>query len=292
VTVPATPGLPRPERSEGSFHGRRTCVLENDQLRVEFLLDAGPRIVRLARRDHPVNILAETPAYSWATIYGERYEFLGGHRLWVAPEAPAEQQVPESRPVELTWLPGGVEIVGGTLTREQVSRSIRIELAPGEPTVRLVHTLCNRGESPVEIAAWSLTALAVGGVAHLPQQQGPVEAEHLPNRHLVFWPYSSIADPRLELRDDEIRLHASPADGYFKLGYFNRTGSLVYVRDELRFEKTFAVLDGEAHADLGCNVESYVSDEFLELETLSPLRHLAPGEAMEHEETWRLDLVG
>jgi hypothetical protein len=292
MSAPAKPDAPSPERREGSFHGRATGVLENDQLQLEFLLDAGPRIVRLGRRDTPGNILAETPAYSWATVYGEPYELIGGHRLWVAPETPAEQQVPDTKPVEVTWLPGGVELAGGTLTREQLSRSIRIQLQPGEPAVKLVHTLRNCGEDTVEAAAWSLTALAVGGVAHLPQQQGPVEAEHLPNRHLVFWPYSSIADPRLELRDDEIRLHASPADGYFKLGYFNRTGSLAYVRDGLRFEKSFAVHDGEPHADFGCNVESYVSDEFLELETLSPLRRLAPGESVEHRETWRLELLG
>jgi hypothetical protein len=36
------------------------------------------------------------------------------------------------------------------------------------------------------------------------------------------------------------------------------------------------------------NYETYTTDFMLEMETLSPLRMLQPGEAMEHMESWQL----
>jgi hypothetical protein len=54
------------------------------------------------------------------------------------------------------------------------------------------------------------------------------------------------------------------------------------------FIKRFPFVSGEAYPDFGVNYESYTTDFMLEMETLSPLRTLQPGEAMEHVESWLL----
>jgi hypothetical protein len=45
---------------------------------------------------------------------------------------------------------------------------------------------------------------------------------------------------------------------------------------------------GAVYADKGANYETYTAGTYLELETLGPLRRLAPGESADHTETWQL----
>jgi hypothetical protein len=40
--------------------------------------------------------------------------------------------------------------------------------------------------------------------------------------------------------------------------------------------------------DYGSNTEIYTAGSFIELETLSPIHHLEPGESAEHVERWNL----
>ena len=43
------------------FHGLPTRSLENNHLRVDYLLEAGPRLVRLILAGSSANLLAEVP---------------------------------------------------------------------------------------------------------------------------------------------------------------------------------------------------------------------------------------
>ena len=60
-----------------------------------------------------------------------------------------------------------------------------------------------------------------------------------------------------------------------------------YALGELRFIKKHQPLPG-AHADFGCNAQSFTNEAFLELETLGPLTRLAPGATAVHHEQWYL----
>lgn len=255
----------------------RTEVVETPQLRLEVAVDAGPRIVRLSKPGG-ANVFAETPDAGWDTVYGRPFRLLGGHRLWSAPECAPEQQVPDDQPVD-------VRVEDTTVTVWKDARLIELRLDGTRVHVR--HVLTNDGDAPVRVAAWALTQLRPGGVARvaLGGEGGP---EQLPDRNVVLWPYSSLGDPRLELTDRELRIHARSAPGYFKVGCLNRTGTIAYELDDATFVKRFAPQPDAEHADGGCNVEVYVRDEFLELETLSPLQVLAPGGTIEHLEEWEL----
>lgn len=263
--------------SAGEFHGLRTEVVETAHLRVEVAVDAGPRVVRLSTPGG-ANVFAETPDAGWDTVHGRPFRLLGGHRLWSAPECPLEEQLPDDEPVD-------VRVDGGTVVVQDATR--RIELTLDGPRVRARHVLTNAGGETVRVAAWALTQLRPGGVAVLPlgRDGGP---EQLPDRKIVLWRYSSLDDPRFALADDAARVHAVPADGYFKVGCLNHSGRIAYELDDVTFVKRFAPEPDAEHADLGCNVEVYVRDEFIELETLSPLRDVAPGASVEHVEEWEL----
>jgi hypothetical protein len=275
------------ELVEGEYHGLRTGVLESDHARLEFTLDAGPRIVRFGLRGGR-NVLAETPDAQWETVHGRPYRLLGGHRLWSSPECPLEEQVPDDAPVGVTMHPGGADLVGSTRTHEGLSRRIELRLASDAPRVHVKHVLENGTDRSVRVAAWALTQVTPGGVAILPLPADAPGGEQLPNRNIVLWPYTSLDDPRLELTDDALRVAATGDDRLLKIGYLNRGGTVGYELEDITFLKRFQPDPGAEHVDLGCNVEVYTRAEFLELETLTPLRDVAPGASIEHVEEWEL----
>lgn len=261
----------------------RTGVLENEHVRLEYALDAGPRIVHFSRRGGR-NVFAETPGIEWETVHGRPFRLLGGHRLWSAPECPLEEQVPDDEPVAVRATDGGVELAGATRTHDGLAR--RIELRLDGPRVHVTHTLVNDTEREVEAAAWALTQLAPGGVAVLPLPEAG--AEQLPNRNVVLWPYSDVHDRRFEVRATAIRVATDDGPGFFKVGCLNLNGAVSYELGDVVFRKRFDPEPGAPHVDLGCNAEVYVRAEFLELETLTPLRRVGAGEELRHLEEWEL----
>jgi hypothetical protein len=52
--------------------------------------------------------------------------------------------------------------------------------------------------------------------------------------------------------------------------------------------RRFEALPGRPHPDLGCNVEIYIGNRFLELELLGPLAELAPGATAQLTERWEV----
>lgn len=268
------------------FHGLPTAQLSNDQIRLHYLTEAGPRIVRLYFGENEENWLAETPGKTWETAHG-RYSIRGGHRLWHGPEVAGRSDVPDDAPPQITALPDGVQLSAPIEEPTGVQKQLAIRLHPERPQLTLQHTLTNHNRWPIELAAWAITMMALGGTAVLPQTRKQLDAAGLqPNRCLVLWPYTRWQDPRLHPDDDFLLVDGDPSLPPCKIGTMNRRGWLGYRRDDLLFLKRFHPQAEAPHVDFGCNSEIYVNDQFLELETLSPLTRLGPGESVRHSETW------
>jgi len=290
-----------------AFNDIPCAWLSNGQVRLAVSTDRGPRVLFLGWEGGS-NLFAELPDFVVDSPAGP-FHFLGGHRLWHGPETLADTYWPDDEPVQIrttdqgavfTPPPDGLSIV----------KEIELALAAGRPEVTVTHRLRRAdgldrvpeqggvGRS-IRRAAWALSMCRLGGVVLLPQPHGPVDpAGLLPNRRLVFWPYANLTDPRLILGDLMIRIDASwpgshterrqPAPA-FKLGYFNRDGWLGYWLEGTLFTKSFERSSGTSYPDLGCNVECYLNDRFVEIETLGPLVRLGPGDTATHVETWRLE---
>ena len=270
------------------FYGLPTQTISNDHIQVEYLAEAGLRLVRLFLKNWAgsENFLAETPEVSWETPYGS-YFLRGGHRLWHAPEAVPQSSIPEPRNLAVRALLDGVELTQAAEPESGIGKRLEIRLIPGRPALTIVHELRNDGRWPVELAPWAITQLALGGVAILPQPTGPMDPHGLqPNRSLVLWPYTTFADARMELHDDYWLVHGRPQLPPCKIGYLNRCGWVGYLRNGILLVKRFRPGEEGPHPDSGCNVEVYCGDTCLELETLAPLRRLAPGQSATHLEQW------
>ena len=268
------------------FHGLPIRSLENDHLRVDYLLEAGPRLARLILAGSTDNLLAEVPDVHWPTPWGE-YHLRGGHRVAIAPEALGLSYVPDDNDLVVEDVPGGVRLIRPTEIGSGVSKSIEIQLQPDRPALTLRHAVCNDRSEPIEIAAWSITQLALGGIAVAPWRTASVVNYHRPDRHLTLWPYTSWRDERLLVDDDYVWITARPEPQELKIGVL-AGGWLGYLRSGVFFVKRFDPQLGLLHPDLNTNAQLYCHDRFIELETLAPLAVLEPGQSSVHVETWEI----
>ena len=260
-------------------------TLKNNFLEIEYLTDS-LRISGLTPKGK-TNLLVDLSHQAPVpTPYGDFY-FLGGHRLWHAPEAMPRTYIPDTE-VKITELSNGVILEAQTEPGSGIRKRIEINLASNAPTATLTHTLINDGLWAVELAPWTITQFRLGGTAILPMPVGNVDAAGLShNRQMSFWPYTRLNDPRLSLRDDYILFHTDALPP-FKLGYFNSHGWLAYYVDGILFKKSFDVKSGATYPDNNSNAELYCNAEFVELESLAPLTRLEPGASVQHAETWEV----
>jgi hypothetical protein len=63
-------------------------------------------------------------------------------------------------------------------------------------------------------------------------------------------------------------------------------GWAAYVVDDHLFMKSVPFIEGELYPDLGSNFEAFTNTEFLELETIGPLKKLSAGATITHDELW------
>jgi hypothetical protein len=269
------------------FYGYPTRHLVSRFLELDCLENAGPRIVRLSYKGSP-NLLAELPKVAIPTPYGD-YHYLGGHRLWHAPEAMPRSYIPDTDGLTVSELADGLILDGKTEPGAGIHKRIEIQLNPNQPVVILKHTLINEGLWEVEISPWALTMFRLGGTVMIPMRSESAGKDGLlPDRHFSLWPYSSINDPRLRLEDEFVLLKAKPGLPPFKIGAFDPAGWIAYWLEGILFRKTFEVYPDLPYPDFNCNAETYCDSDFVELESLGPLTRLAPGKSVIHTETWEL----
>jgi hypothetical protein len=265
-----------------------TQSLTNGYITLEYLEEAGPRIVSLKLNDRPENILAVLPENVIETEVGD-YHIWGGHRIWHAPEAMPRTYVPDDGDIQIEEIPRGVRLTQPVEALTGIQKIMEIELSPGKAEVTLRHTLINKNVWTLTFAPWSITQLNLGGIAVIPQPTASAESSGLlPNRQVVFWPYSSWQDPRFIPTDEYLFLQGDAGDQPFKVGTFNRHGWLGYLNQGVFFIKHFVPDSTREHPDRNCNTECYIWNQFIELESLGALKEVYPGEEVEHVEIWEL----
>lgn len=275
------PGFP------SELHGRATRRLDNGHCWLEVLAGGGPRIVGFGLTGGP-NLLAETPEASWDAGFGT-FELVGGHRLWFAPET-SECSVPDSTGLELTAVTGGIRMTGSVEAPTGLRKSIEVRLDPDSAAASLRHTIRNEGRRTLELSVWPITQLKLGGVATAELPVRPQERSMAPNRLVAMWPYASWSDDRFAIGDRELSVQGRPGDP-FKVGCRSTAGLVGYLREGVLFVKRFDPHADSPHADLGCNLEVYVDQGTIELESLGPLVRIAPGASATHDERWELRLL-
>jgi hypothetical protein len=262
--------------------------ISNGEVELIVTADIGPRIMRYGFIDGPnfFKVFEEQLGKS-----GESdWQFRGGHRVWLAPEHPVRSYAPDNSPVE-------IEAGNGILTATQpvepatgLQKQLRIRLSPAGTAVEVVHRMRNTLPFPIEISAWALTMMAPGGTAVTGFPPRASHADALaPTNPLVMWAFTNLADPRWTFLEKYLVLRHDPANSsHTKLGLYNPDTWGAYLLGSDLFLKWAAAHPAQRYPDFGCSCELFASDLMLEIETLSPILHIAPGEWIEHRENWSL----
>jgi hypothetical protein len=262
--------------------------LRNAEVEVVCALDFGPRIVVYRRRGGS-NALGDAPGAGVTTPLGH-WRPRAGHRLWAAPERMPGSYAPDDDPVD-------AEIVGERSLRiaqwkdaTGLEKEMEISIGATGSAVTVRHRITNRNAWSLEIAPWALTIMRPGGAAVIPSEPFLSHDESLlPARALGLWSFTDLSDPRwsfapraLVLKPDADR--KTPQ----KAGASNSLGWCACVWDGEIFVKRFDSDPQARYPDFGCNNEIYAEGDFLEIESLGPLRLLAPDATAEHTERWFL----
>jgi len=275
-----------------SYGGWDECVhLSDGRIELVVTTEVGPRIIRFGLVGGK-NEFCEVPA-DLGRRGGKRWRLYGGHRLWRAPEDRRLTYLPDNDPVEWKEIGNGIAVAQRTERPTGLKKEMEIVFLPQSGRVGVLHRISNRGRRPAVLSLWAITAMAPGGTEFVPREKK--DTGLLPNRALILWPYTRHDDPRVRWGDDSIFVRQDPRIASpFKVGFAGGPGRAFYRNRGRIFAKTWKVVPGAIYPDFGAVYETYTNAVMLEMETLSPLVRLAPGESAEHGEEWSLssDVLG
>jgi len=272
-----------------NYNGWPNCIrLYNREIELIVTTDIGPRIVRAGFINRQ-NFFYMVPEH-YGNTGGEEWRIYGGHRLWLAPEAMPQSYYPDNEKVQFAVQDNRIALRQAKETLSGIVKEMEITLSPDKNELTVLHRLVNQNSSAVEVAPWSISVLAQGGRAIVPQEPyGEGDDYLLPARPLVLWHFTKMNDPRwiwgakyIQAKQD------TTATSEQKIGVLNKQGWTAYYLNKEVLIKKFDFYPDKVYPDFGCNNETYINGDFLEIETLGPLTKIPPGGTTEHTEHWLL----
>lgn len=273
------------KHSKIDIRGAEGVRLETSALALEVTTGCGPRITGFAsKKGRAGNVMWQTDAVASTGL-----RFLGGHRLWHAPEHLERTYQPDNDAVAVKPLKTGLALAQVPEAKTGLQKALKIEFR-GERTVRVTHALTNHGLWPVETACWALTMLRPGGYGVLPllPKGSHAAGDLLPAYSLVPWTYTDLSLDGWDLHRDYFGIDVPAFDTSQKLGLTDYPGWSAYHIDGATFVKHAAVIAGASYPDRGSPFETFTNGQMIELETLGPITRLAPGESVQHVEHWTI----
>jgi hypothetical protein len=275
-----------------SYLNLPNCIrLTNGEVEIIVTTDVGPRVLHYAFVGGE-NILGLHPEAKVETALGKSKPY-GGHRLWIAPENMPNSYAPDNTPVEYVFdqAKNSIRLVQPIETVTKTQKEITITLDEKQSNVWINHRITNCGGEEIKLAAWALTIMRGGGEALIPNEPfAPYSGETLlPVRNLTVWSYTDFSDSRWRFDKDFIRLQVDENKPEpQKIGVLNKQGWAKYRIGDLEFTKCFDFIEDAIYPDMNSNTELYTAGDFIEIESLAPLKKLAPGDSTEHLEHWEL----
>ena len=268
------------------------CVkLTNGIAELMVTLDFGPRIIHFSlcgKENMFYNDLEKKPLGEKLDIYqGEQMKLYGGHRIWLSPEILPRCYYPDNSPVTYETTENGIIVSGPVEKFTNIQKTMNITMFPGVPDVNIDHTIINCGVWDIELSVWCITMMDKGGKAIIPMPARNTEL--LPNRNISLWDYSEMNDERIYWGKDFITLaQDSNIDKPFKLGLNNEAGWGAYFNKGQVFFKFFEPVLNGVYPDNGCSYEAYTNNTMLEIESLSEVELIAPGDCLSYAEEWEI----
>lgn len=245
------------------------------------LAEVGPRIVSLRVGRGP-NLLYMDPTTLGKGQGDTTWHIYGGHRIWVSPEtldayrpdnAPCAVDIQESKLTLIT------KADPDTLLRKRLTVS-----AQGDRFV-VESAALNTSDLLYQGAIWCLTCVMPKGVIAFPWGSGG----KWDVKRIQWWNSwaghsSDVRSKQYQPSPDLFLIRPTGEEG--KVGTHSPEGWIAYCREDATFIKSFQPDAWAIYPDGGCSVEVYTCAAFIEMETLTPMAILHPGQEIAQQEVW------
>lgn len=271
------------------WKGWENCFrLANDTVELIVTEDIGPRIMRYAfiGQQNLFKEFTEQLGQSGEPTWTIR----GGHRLWKGPEDRHATYALDNGPIAIEASANGVTAIQPVEPETGLQKTMVITLAEEGTRVTVVHKIANRNLLPVEIAAWTPTVMAQGGlgISGFPPRGTHPECLE-PTNPLIMWAFTDLSDPRWKFTNKYLTLRQDPSNSRpQKLGHFNEHTFGAYLLNGQMFVKQYHPDPSKKHPEFGASFEIFTNADFLELETMGPFTTLHKDEVLTHTEHWSL----
>ncbi len=272
-----------------AYGGWPNCYrIANEVWELVLTSDVGPRVIRCGFIGGQ-NLFKEF-ADQMGKSGESTWQIRGGHRLWIGPEALHYTYGLDNAPIK-------IDINGDVVTATQpvepetgIEKQLIIEMHPTEAKAKMTHCFTNRNRLAVEIAPWSPTVMAPGGVGITGFPPRGTHPEMLaPTNPLVMWAYTDWSDPRWIFMKKYLALRQDPnATTPQKTGLFNENTFGAYLLGADLFLKQYEADPTQTYPEYSCSFQTFTNQDFLELETFGPMTKLEFNQSTDLVESWSL----
>ena len=278
----------------------RCLSISNGQIEAYVTLDRGPRIIYLGAcggpnlffTDDEDKLVQKGPPMD--QVFGENAEFhfMGGHRLWLAPQHPIKTCMPDNKPVSYVIIENGAIFTPPVQNEIGVQNTMAVTMDQDKPNIRIECTVLNISSEPRQFAVWQLAQLAKNGLEIIPQIPAPFDRGNWdriiePDRHMAIWAMTDMADERFAMTSRYFTLRQDPdMKRPFKIGLNNSAGWAMYANLGYVLLMHHDLNEGGTYTDDGSNFETYTDANFLEMEALGEYKKVRPGQELSHAMTF------
>lgn len=281
------------EIKEIDFENFGKCVkISNGIIDVVVTVDFGPRIISFGfsgkenlfyqDTERKYKIPISNPDITDETE--PTFYFYGGHRLWLSPERSAKTIYPDNAPIVYSVLPDGVCFSQPKQKATNIQAGFEIIMGEDAADIMVVHTAKNCSKEPQACGLWPITMLSGDGLIILPQNTDNNNF-YRPNRTLVFWPNTDIRDERIYYGNRFVTIRQTGKNETpLRIGSNNVFGWAAFAGHNYTFMKRYVHSSQAVYPDFGSSCEISLQKDFVEMQSLSPMYRVEPGQGIKHVE--------
>jgi hypothetical protein len=265
-----------------AFRGWREAYrLRLGDVEMVVVTEVGPRVLYLSVGDGP-NLLFVDEETAGQGQGDADWHVYGGHRLWVAPET-GDTYAPDNLPCQVEASEGRLTVTAPASPRTRLQK--RLTFAESEGRFVIEHSVLNTGDTLYPGTVWALTCVVPHGVIVFPWGRGG--AWDL--KKVVYW--NKWMDHRSDVTSRQWQpgpdlFAVAPTGEEGKVGTHSPEGWVALCRDDATFVKSYDWVSGASYPDEDSSLQVYTCEQFIEMETLSPLAVFYPGAEIVHREIW------
>ncbi len=270
--------------------------ISNGVIEAYITIDVGPRIIRFGFTGGQ-NIMCDNRSVmppksdaDFQSFFGKdkSWEILGGHRIWTSPESYPHSYYPDLDTVKYELTDTGAIFTPNPELENGMQKQMEIKMDPDDANMQVIMRVTNIAKNPLKFSIWGLTVSATNGTLIIPMNDNDTGLLH--NRNISVWPYTNLADSRLHFGKKYVTLRQDiNIVQSFKLGFGLNDAQAFYCLGDDIFRKAYETHHNtEDYPDNGCSFETYTNNGFIEVESLSPLNTVNPGDTVSLTEHWSM----